>query len=563
MDDLAAREEVGRRRAARRARLRTLLDARARAWGRASSAAALRLRGPLIVARRPAEAALRAVAPARARACAPTPTRSTSAPGCSSPRWSARSSRSPVDGELRAGALGGHLVLGSPAIPRTPSSCRWPSRTTSRAVDRLRARALALPAAMSSTTPPTCAPPIGPAHPLRRRRARRGASAAAGRPGLDGRARGRGARRARGRTAGVARPHDDPDPARRVARRILQRLDGMGKWGGYHTEFAHLARGFAGNDRALAEAVGEALLLAGLLQREAERGPAPRVPRTRAAPRHPRADRATATVPPDLQLPRPSSQAAARAPSARVASMRQVSCPEALHACERSPTPASCARCGPDRLVAHRRRRCGAGGRRPPPATRVARHPPPRRARDRRRARDADLRGGPPPHQRAGQRARRRGHRRGRRRRDPVPQPPRLHRRDGRVLQARRARAVPQHDVRRAADHRRRRAREAGRAHLRRGVRDLVARGRRAAQALRRLARRRPGSRERPAARGPDRAGRHRRPRAAAPSKGRVVILTSGHDRHAEGRPAQAARVAATRPRRCSRRSRCARASPR
>ena len=33
-------------------------------------------------------------------------------------------------------------------------------------------------------------------------------------------------------------PHDDPDPARRVARRILQRLNGMGKWGGYHTEFA-------------------------------------------------------------------------------------------------------------------------------------------------------------------------------------------------------------------------------------------------------------------------------------------------------------------------------------
>ena len=50
-----------------------------------------------------------------------------------------------------------------------------------------------------------------------------------------------------------------------AARRILQRLDGMGKWGGYHTEFAHLARGFAGNDRALAQEVGEALLVAGLL----------------------------------------------------------------------------------------------------------------------------------------------------------------------------------------------------------------------------------------------------------------------------------------------------------
>ena len=65
--------------------------------------------------------------------------------------------------------------------------------------------------------------------------------------------------------AAVARPHEDPDPARRVARRILQRLNGMGKWGGYHTDFAHLARGFAGNDRALAQEVGEALLADGLL----------------------------------------------------------------------------------------------------------------------------------------------------------------------------------------------------------------------------------------------------------------------------------------------------------
>ncbi|TML03821.1 MAG: hypothetical protein E6G41_13045 [Actinobacteria bacterium] len=64
----------------------------------------------------------------------------------------------------------------------------------------------------------------------------------------------------------ATRPHDDPDPARRIARRILQRLNGMGKWGGYHTEFTHLARGFAGNDRKLAEAVGEALLDDGLLQ---------------------------------------------------------------------------------------------------------------------------------------------------------------------------------------------------------------------------------------------------------------------------------------------------------
>jgi hypothetical protein len=39
----------------------------------------------------------------------------------------------------------------------------------------------------------------------------------------------------------------------------------MGKWGGYHTDFRHLSRGFAGNERALADEVGEALLAAGLL----------------------------------------------------------------------------------------------------------------------------------------------------------------------------------------------------------------------------------------------------------------------------------------------------------
>ena len=64
------------------------------------------------------------------------------------------------------------------------------------------------------------------------------------------------------------RAHDDPDPRRRVMRRILQRLDGMGKWGGYHTAFDHLARGFAGNERALAYEVGEELLAAGLLEQK-------------------------------------------------------------------------------------------------------------------------------------------------------------------------------------------------------------------------------------------------------------------------------------------------------
>lgn len=100
----------------------------------------------------------------------------------------------------------------------------------------------------------------------------------------------------------AARPHDDPQPARRIARRILQRLNGMGKWGAYHTDVRHLARGFAGNDRALAGEVGEALLAAGLLSEKPSVGQRhvflnPR----RAADIHGLIERGS--VPSDLRLP--------------------------------------------------------------------------------------------------------------------------------------------------------------------------------------------------------------------------------------------------------------------
>jgi hypothetical protein len=172
---------------------------------------------------------------------------------------------------LTAGAFDGHLALHL-AMTRDPPDAELVALAFEDQVapiDRLRARALALPAAVLEDAGDLRAP-IGAAHPLlvALEVARLG-----GRPADEVslsehedavlaalEAAGSGPR-----GAGVARPHDDPVPSRRVARRILQRLDGMGKWGGYHTEFSHLARGFAGNDRALAEAVGEALLLAGLL----------------------------------------------------------------------------------------------------------------------------------------------------------------------------------------------------------------------------------------------------------------------------------------------------------
>jgi hypothetical protein len=173
-------------------------------------------------------------------------------------------------------------------------------------IDRLRARALAVPAHLLADAA-DLRPPIGATHPLR---IAAHVAHLGGRPAdphsmeqhEDAVLAQLGA--AGGPTA-AQRPHDDPDPARRVARRILQRLDGMGKWGGYHTEFAHLPRGFAGNDRRLAEDVGEALLDAGLLAEKPSVGQRhvflnPR----RAADIHALIERGE--VPPDVVLPRTS-----------------------------------------------------------------------------------------------------------------------------------------------------------------------------------------------------------------------------------------------------------------
>jgi hypothetical protein len=169
---------------------------------------------------------------------------------------------------LSAGELdGGFLLLALPAAGLEPPDLEelvpLAFEDHARRIDRLRAHALALPP--SVLEPVALKPPIGAGHPLRIAEtvARLG-----GRP-EDPRSveEHEDAVLALLEPAGGGpkRPHEDPDPARRVARRILQRLDGMGKWGGYHTDFAHLARGFAGNDRALAQEMGEALLQEGLL----------------------------------------------------------------------------------------------------------------------------------------------------------------------------------------------------------------------------------------------------------------------------------------------------------
>ena len=166
-------------------------------------------------------------------------------------------------GTLRVGALGGHLALEVPGDPEDSELVPLAFESHVEGVDRLRARAFALPERVLAEAE-DLREPIGAAHPL---------VVAARVAALGGRPADPASMEehedavlsALDAAVGPSRPLDDPDPARRVARRILQRLDGMGKWGGYHTDFAHLARGFAGNDRALAEAVGEALLGAGLM----------------------------------------------------------------------------------------------------------------------------------------------------------------------------------------------------------------------------------------------------------------------------------------------------------
>jgi hypothetical protein len=167
---------------------------------------------------------------------------------------------------VQAGARGRELALEVPGDPADADLLPLAFEAHAAGIDRLRARGLTFPGHVLADAG-DFRDPIGATHPLA---VAAMVAALGGRPADEASLAEHeeavlAALDADGNRA-VSRPHDDPDPARRVARRILQRLNGMGKWGGYHTDFAHLARGFQGNDRALAEEVGEALLAAGLLK---------------------------------------------------------------------------------------------------------------------------------------------------------------------------------------------------------------------------------------------------------------------------------------------------------
>jgi hypothetical protein len=176
--------------------------------------------------------------------------------------------RSGEDLSLRLGELGGMLAVSYPATaPADAAEYAHEALTAEfeeRRIDRLRARSHLLPGHVLEVVS-DLRPPIGATHPLRVAEA---VTRLGGSPLEEDAIEALEQQLLHLLEPGgaVSRAHEDPDPGRRVARRILQRLDGMGKWGSYHTAFDHLARGFAGNERALAYEVGESLLAAGLLE---------------------------------------------------------------------------------------------------------------------------------------------------------------------------------------------------------------------------------------------------------------------------------------------------------
>jgi len=161
-------------------------------------------------------------------------------------------------GPARFGEQDGFLVISVPGADADLACLAFEDHAGG--VDRLRATALAVPATMLAAG--DLRDPIGATHPLRIAEA---VARLGGRPADSKSLDEHEEAVLASLPQDAARPHEDADPARRVARRILQRLHGMGKWGGYHTDFIHLPRGFAGNERALASTVGEALIDAGLL----------------------------------------------------------------------------------------------------------------------------------------------------------------------------------------------------------------------------------------------------------------------------------------------------------
>lgn len=172
---------------------------------------------------------------------------------------------------LHAGDHDGFLLLAcpAPAIDAEDLDELAPLAVEERLarVDKLRAIGLAVPYAVLEDGARHLREPVGADHPLNL------AARVLEQGGDPTDPAALAAAAAWSRPAGPVRPHDDADPARQAARRILQTLKGKGKWGTvHHTDVAHAARGFEGNERALALRVAKALLDEGLLAEKPSNG---------------------------------------------------------------------------------------------------------------------------------------------------------------------------------------------------------------------------------------------------------------------------------------------------
>ncbi len=304
--------------------------------------------------------------------------------------------------------------------------------------------------------------PIGRAHPLRvaLEIARLG-----GWPNDQSahtRARGRDHRRPGRRTRRHPVPHDDPIP--HAAWRDGSSSGSTGWAEGRLTHRLHPPRARLRQRRPCAgRGRWEAVLLSGLLAEKPSVGQR-RLPEPAAGCRYPRAHRA-GDVPDDLTTlnakrhavsPRGDPLVPYSHAMSQVQHPRPGQQPRAQAGEESSPTPAS-ARCGPTSSSTAATTMLRAGGRRRRRLSDVCGAPPDSSAD--RRTGVADLRRGPPAHQRVGPRVGDLEHRRGRPRRDPLPQPPRLRSPPRSRAQARRPRAATSTRCSRgAAAHRRRRA---------------------------------------------------------------------------------------------------------
>ncbi len=187
----------------------------------------------------------------------------------------------------RASCPGGFLVLSYPGAELDPELVGLAFEEQASDINRLKARALALPRGRDRAGPSSS------------RRSARATRCGSPRPSPAWAAIPAGNHDdIEDAVLGPARPRQlrhptarGPGPRRRAARRILQRLDGMGKWGGYHDRVRPPCARLRRQRPCTRAGGGRGAAGSGPARREALGRTAPRLPQPQARRRDPQADR--------------------------------------------------------------------------------------------------------------------------------------------------------------------------------------------------------------------------------------------------------------------------------